>query len=126
MLEMNSGVRWERLVNNDVVDMLRVIYQPGGMSSTDGTSMNHTAMEYAHILEGELTIKLGFEEYTLAAGDSIAFDAMSPHMFVNRGKEPAVGIWFVANRDQRDTSAVISGQLSSAVGVLQRFRQPQL
>lgn len=45
------------------------------------------------VLSGELTIKSGGEEYNLAAGDSIHYDASQPYYRINFGDEPCVVIW---------------------------------
>ena len=49
----------------------------------------HGGKEYAYILRGHLGIKIGFEEFELGPGDSIAFDAQMPHRLWTIGPEPA-------------------------------------
>jgi transcriptional regulator with XRE-family HTH domain len=46
--------------------------------------------DFAFVLSGELTITVGDEEFVLAAGDSIHYDAMQPHCWGNQGDEPCV------------------------------------
>jgi quercetin dioxygenase-like cupin family protein len=43
-------------------------------------------------------LTLGFDKYVLNAGDSVSFDSTTPHSYANHGTEPAVGVWFVAER----------------------------
>jgi len=58
--------------------------------------MRHPGMEYGYLLEGELTLTLGFDEYHLRPGDSVCFESATPHRYRNDGEQPAVGVWFVA------------------------------
>lgn len=103
VIEMENGVRWERLAmgRQDDVDALLVTYQPGASSSLEGKLMRHPGSEYAYMLEGELTLQLEFDTYVLTPGDSLHFDSSRPHMFSNQGATPAKGLWFVVGR--RDT-----------------------
>lgn len=97
VLELDSGVVWERLghVPGTDVDFLRVTYRPGGASSGSGGLMRHAGTEYGCLTSGELVLTLGFEEYTLRPGDAVCFESTTPHRYRNDGEEPAVGIWFV-------------------------------
>jgi transcriptional regulator with XRE-family HTH domain/quercetin dioxygenase-like cupin family protein len=97
-LELDSGVVWERLgrIPGTDNDFLLVTYAPGGTSSSTGRLMRHPGMEYGYLLEGELTLTLGFDEYHLRPGDSVCFESATPHRYRNDGEQPAVGVWFVA------------------------------
>jgi transcriptional regulator with XRE-family HTH domain len=97
VLELDSGVVWERLghVPGTDVDFLRVTYRPGGSSSGSGGLMRHAGIEYGCLTSGELVLTLGFEEYTLRPGDAVCFESTTPHRYRNDGTEPAVGVWFV-------------------------------
>ncbi len=132
-LEMDNGVRWERLAIGEggPTEPLLVTYSPGASSSIEGKLMRHGGFEYAYILEGELTLQLEFDTYILAAGDSLQFDSVRPHMYTNHGAVAAVGVWHVVGRRQQNQSLPValasplslarhSGpELSSAVDVLQ-------
>jgi transcriptional regulator with XRE-family HTH domain len=100
VLELDSGVVWERLghVPGTDVDFLLVTYRPGGSSSTSGGLMRHAGTEYGYLLSGELVLTLGFDETTLRPGDALSFESTTPHRYRNDGTEPAVGVWFVADR----------------------------
>ena len=50
------------------------------------------------MLEGRLTIQIGFEERELGPGDAIALDSTTPHRLVNRGDVPVHAVWFVLGR----------------------------
>jgi transcriptional regulator with XRE-family HTH domain len=99
-LELESGVTWELLSDllPHLVDFMFVTYEPGGRSSSSGKLMRHTGTEFAYLLRGKLKIQVGFDEYVLQAGDTLAFDSSEPHLLVNEGSEPAEGIWFVLGR----------------------------
>jgi transcriptional regulator with XRE-family HTH domain len=100
-LTLDSGVTWELLgeLPGRTVDFLRITYPPGGTSSSSGGLMRHPGCEYGMVLSGELILTLGFDEIHLRAGDSISFESTTPHRYRNDGTEPAVGIWFVLERE---------------------------
>jgi transcriptional regulator with XRE-family HTH domain len=130
VLEMENGVRWERLAigQDGVADALLVTYAPGASSSVEGRLMRHAGVEYAYVLEGRLTLQLDFDEYELGPGDSLHFDSVRPHLYSNRGDTVARGVWFVVGRRQQNlelpaapgaASITEGGALTSAVDVLQ-------
>ena len=97
VLELDSGVVWERLghVPGADVDFLLVTYRPGGASSGTGGLMRHPGTEYGYLTSGELVLTLGFEEHVIRPGDAVCFESTTPHRYRNDGSEPAVGVWFV-------------------------------
>jgi transcriptional regulator with XRE-family HTH domain len=99
-LDMTSGVHWEQLTrgSDPYADVLLVTYAPGGKSSADGTLMTHSGVEYAYLLDGELTLHIGFERLILRAGDSLRFESSQPHLYSNEAQEAARGLWFVLGR----------------------------
>jgi quercetin dioxygenase-like cupin family protein/DNA-binding XRE family transcriptional regulator len=99
VLELDSGVTWQRLgrVPDVQVDFLLVTYRPGSSSSSTGQLMRHAGTEYGYLLRGELTVTLGFDEYRLQPGDAINFPSATPHRYRNDGDVPAVGVWFVVD-----------------------------
>jgi transcriptional regulator with XRE-family HTH domain len=101
VIDLDSGVRWERLTSHqhEHVDFLHVVYDVGGSSASDAKMMRHPGREYGVVLEGRLGVQLGFDEYALGPGDSIAFDSTQPHRLWNLGNVPVKGIWFVVGRD---------------------------
>ncbi|CUR55495.1 putative Transcriptional regulator [metagenome] len=130
VIDMENGVRWERLAigqGGDVQPLL-VTYAPGGSSSIEGKMTRHNGHEYAYLISGELTAQLEFDTHVLSPGDSLSFDSMKPHLYVNRSDTPAVGIWFVvgredhANEDARMGHATHSA-VNSAVDVLRAMDQ---
>jgi transcriptional regulator with XRE-family HTH domain len=105
-IELESGVRWERLTPTAEpdADFLQVVYEVGGASSRGGTHMRHMGREYGLVLSGCLRVVIGFdEEHELGPGDSIAFESSRPHRLENAGDEPVEAIWFVVGRSDSDT-----------------------
>jgi transcriptional regulator with XRE-family HTH domain len=102
-LELESGVRWERLTAtpNPDVDFLYLTYEVGGTSSTDGL-IRHSGIEYGLILSGRLTVTVGFDSYELEAGDAISFPSTTPHRLSNEGDAPVEAVWFVIGRGSAD------------------------
>src|SRR5512133_2155858 len=104
-IELESGVRWERLTPTPEpdADFLYVVYEVGGASSREGTHMRHMGREYGLVLSGRLRVTIGFdEEHVLGPGDSIAFESSRPHRLENAGAEPVEAIWFVVGRAHSD------------------------
>jgi transcriptional regulator with XRE-family HTH domain len=99
-IELDSGVRWEELSaeQEDGIDFLHVTYEVGGASTPDRSLMRHHGREYGYVMTGTLGIQIGFREYELGPGDSIAFDSTVPHRLFNKGDVPVHGIWFVVGR----------------------------
>jgi transcriptional regulator with XRE-family HTH domain len=97
VLELDSGVTWERLgqVPGVHVDFILATYAPGGSSSSTGQLMRHQGVEYAYVLSGELTLTLGFDQHVLSPGDAVSFASTKPHAYRNDGVTPAVGVWCV-------------------------------
>lgn len=94
-IELKGDVSWARLTARDEenVEFLEVHYQVGASS---GAKMSHHAgREFGLILEGVLTLELGFERYELEPGDSIIFDSSTPHRMSNAGEIPMKAIWMV-------------------------------
>ncbi len=100
-IDLDSGVRWEELTadTEEGVDFLEAIYEVGGASTPDESLMRHHGREYGYIISGMLGVRIGFEEYTLTAGDSIAFDSTRPHRLFNKGDVPVHAIWVVVGRE---------------------------
>lgn len=100
-IDLASGVRWEELTatKEEGVDFLYATYEVGGASTPDESLMRHHGREYGYVMSGTLGIQIGFNEYTLEPGDSIAFDSERPHRLFNKGDQPVHAVWFVVGRD---------------------------
>jgi transcriptional regulator with XRE-family HTH domain len=99
-IDLDSGVRWEELAadREEGIDFLEAIYEVGGASTPDRSLMRHQGREYGYVVSGTLGIQIGFQEYVLQPGDSIAFDSTTPHRLFNQGDVPVHAIWFVVGR----------------------------
>jgi transcriptional regulator with XRE-family HTH domain len=97
VLEMDSGVIWERLVDNTGtgLDFIEIIYPAHSSSTNDKRMLRHTGSECGWLMEGELEITVGFEVFTLHAGEAIGFDSSTPHLLANKTDRVARGIWVV-------------------------------
>jgi transcriptional regulator with XRE-family HTH domain/mannose-6-phosphate isomerase-like protein (cupin superfamily) len=96
-LVMDSGVVWEQLATNTGtgLDFIEIIYPPHSTSTNDNRMLQHAGSEFGYLLSGELEITVGFEVFTLRAGEALGFDSAVPHLLSNRTDIPARGIWFV-------------------------------
>jgi transcriptional regulator with XRE-family HTH domain len=98
-IDLGSGVHWERLTPGpDGVQFTYNVYKPGGSSSEAGTFLRHSGREYGYVIEGRLSVTLGFETHELGPGDSIAFDSSVPHRLFNEGDSDVVSIWVAIGR----------------------------
>jgi transcriptional regulator with XRE-family HTH domain len=105
-LQLDSGVRWERLnpTADPDIDFLYLVYDVGGASSRDGTYMRHMGREFGIVLSGNLRVTIGFDEvHELGPGDSIGFECSEPHRIENIGDEQVTAIWCVVGRERSDS-----------------------
>jgi transcriptional regulator with XRE-family HTH domain len=107
VINLDSGVRWERLTphSDQDVEFLYVAYPVGAESCPEDALMTHGGKEYGYISSGKLGVRVGFDEYELGPGDSIAFDSSSPHRLWAVGEDPVHAVWVVIGRkaDPRGT-----------------------
>ena len=99
-VNLASGVRWERLTphSDPEVEFLHVVYPVGAESCADDALVTHRGREYGYVSSGTLGVRVGFDEYELGPGTSIAFDSSSPHRLWTIGGEPVHAIWVVIGR----------------------------
>ena len=100
VINLESGVRWERLTPHSDPDMefLYVTYPVGAESCPPDALVTHGGREYGYVTSGTLGVRVGFDEYQLDAGTSIAFDSSSPHRLWAIGEEPVHAVWVVVGR----------------------------
>jgi transcriptional regulator with XRE-family HTH domain len=99
-LDLETGVRWERLTTRDErdVEFLFTIYPPGSESAPADALVRHNGREFGLVLSGRLGVTIGFEDYVLGPGDSISFESTTPHRLRNDGREPVTAVWVVVAR----------------------------
>ncbi len=110
VINLASGVRWERLTphSDSDVEFLYVVYPVGAESCPEEALVTHGGREYGYVTSGTLGVRVGFDEYELGRGASIAFDSSSPHRLWAIGDEPVHAIWLVIGREA-DPRADASG-----------------
>jgi transcriptional regulator with XRE-family HTH domain len=88
-IEIEGGVQWERLTPNrlEFCEFLELVYAPRAESNP--ILYRHPGIELVLVLAGRFDITIGFERYTLDAGDSIWFPSTFPHRYVNPTDEEA-------------------------------------
>ena len=101
VINLASGVRWERLTphSDREVEFLYVVYPVGAASCPEDALMSHGGKEYGYVTSGTLGVRVGFDEYELGAGGSIAFNSSSPHRLWAVGDEPVHAVWVVIGRE---------------------------
>ena len=52
----------------------------------------HPGIEFLYVMNGELALKIGTEEYQLEGGDSVYFDSSIPHSYRRTGKKTCDGL----------------------------------
>jgi transcriptional regulator with XRE-family HTH domain len=80
----------ERLTGDLVeprLEVWRVIHQPGTGSGSDPIRWDGEALVFCEA--GEMEFRIGEEDYALRAGDSLHYKTTIPHLWANRGTEPA-------------------------------------
>lgn len=99
-IQLNSGVRWERLMfwGDEDVEFLEAVYEPGSASSPDDSLVRHNGTEFGHVLSGTLRVIVGFDEFVLNPGDTITFPSSTPHRLSNDGPDTVRAIWVVRGR----------------------------
>lgn len=92
-IALPGGVTWEMLnpALEDGFEFVEYVYDVGGHDGDDYFRRN--GWEYGFVAEGRLGGAIGFAEFELEAGDSIAFDSSAPHRFWNAGDAPARAYW---------------------------------
>jgi transcriptional regulator with XRE-family HTH domain len=114
-IEIRGGVRWERLTPTalDGIEFLELVYAPGAES--DRQSYRHPGIELVLVTEGVMTIFLGFTQYDLQAGDSIAFPSSTPHRYVNLTSAETRAVTVIL-RDELSTLALVGADEAPAEG----------
>ena len=108
VINLESGVRWERLTaaSDPHVEFLTVVYPAGASSCDEDSLVRHGGKEYGYVISGRLGVRIGFDEYELEPGMAVSFDSSSPHRLWAIGDEPAEAIWVVVGRQSDGRSPV--------------------
>lgn len=98
VIPLPGGTRWERLTPQPEsgAEFIEVIYPPGHDQTLHPQDfIRHSSREYGLVLEGALTVQVGFDKTVLHTGDSIAFDSVTPHRFWNETPREVRAVWFI-------------------------------
>jgi mannose-6-phosphate isomerase-like protein (cupin superfamily)/DNA-binding XRE family transcriptional regulator len=100
VIELESGVRWERMAawEDPGAEFMIAVYGVGGSSSADGKLMRHRGREFGLVLSGTLNVTVGFEDHVLGPGDSITFQSTTPHRLHNDGPVEVRAVWVTLGR----------------------------
>lgn len=94
-IELQGGVIWERLTSMAIkgIEFLHIEY---GAGASSGSAMSHhPGSEFGFVLEGVLTLNLGFDEHVMYPGDSVIFNSSTPHRLSNTGECPMRALWVI-------------------------------
>ena len=92
-----SGTRVYLLSHHDplkIMDPFLMVFKPGSHSRGIMTPEN-PRQEFCQVITGRVDVRLGEEEFVLAAGDSFYFISDKEHLFINHSKEKAEMLWVV-------------------------------
>jgi len=100
VIELETGVRWERMAawDDPDVEFMVAVYGVGGSSSADGALISHRGREFGVVLSGTLSVTVGADEHTLQPGDSISFASTTPHRLRNDGPAEVRAMWVTLGR----------------------------
>jgi hypothetical protein len=76
----------------------------------------HPGYEFLYLLEGDLEIRHADKTHVMEAGDSVYFDASTPHAYRCAGKVSAVAIIVTMHQAQAPVPAVSLRPLGAALG----------
>lgn len=102
-IKLSSGPSWSRLtaVGESDAEFLEVVYAPHTRSPLE--HIHHEGREYGIVISGALDVEVDGAATVLEPGDSIVFDSHLPHRFWNDGDVEVRAVWFVRDRDTRDS-----------------------
>lgn len=98
-IHLDAGITWESLLSEEEPGLEWFIVEYPPDAGPTQTMVQHNGREYGLVLLGTVIVKLGFMEYELGAGDSIAFDATTPHQLRNGSSSIARGAWTILGRN---------------------------
>ena len=103
VLEMENGVRWERLAVGEGGRPTRCS-SPTSPARPARSREAHAPRRRRVRLHprGRAHPAARLRHLVLGPGDSLQFDSVRPHLYSNRGSTPARGIWFVVGRREQN------------------------
>jgi transcriptional regulator with XRE-family HTH domain len=100
-ISLEHGVTWENLLPGEMPGLrfMQIRYAPGAHSGEH--MLRHPGRDVFLVLEGQLTITVGFAEHVLGPSDSITFADFEPHHVRNDGTAEGIAILCVVGDDER-------------------------
>jgi transcriptional regulator with XRE-family HTH domain len=97
VIPLGGGMRWERLTPRAEAGavFIEVVYPPNPSAPPPQDMVRHSGREYGVVVQGALTVQVGFERTVLSRGDSMAIDSEIPHRFWNATAGEVRAIWFI-------------------------------
>jgi transcriptional regulator with XRE-family HTH domain len=94
----NGGVRYEQLMisRRSAFPAEMVLIEVEKECATAMSGGGHEGSEMAYVLSGSARLSIGTQEYTVAEGDSICFDARLPHQLQNIGRKTFRAVWSIS------------------------------
>jgi len=91
----NDKITYELLSPNLAVKMelIHIIFEEN--ASTGDELYSHPGEEGGVVLQGTMEVTVGTEIYVLEEGDSIYFNAETPHRYRNIGSGKLTGVWAI-------------------------------
>jgi transcriptional regulator with XRE-family HTH domain len=84
----------------------------------------HTGSEFLYLLDGDLKIRHGDQEYALETGDAAYFDASTPHSYMCVGRKPAGAIIVTMHQSPIGQLTLPPKQAAPAVSGTAQLRAP--
>ncbi|KMY68075.1 hypothetical protein AAU61_09735 [Desulfocarbo indianensis] len=81
-----------RMVKHRQMQPFYTVIKPGGGSREH---YDHQGEEFGLVLQGELTLTVGTETYTVKAGSSFYYSSTLPHAWTNESDQPCTVVWVV-------------------------------
>ncbi|MGB7820535.1 MAG: XRE family transcriptional regulator [Ornithinibacter sp.] len=113
-IPLEGGTRWERLTPKPEAsaEFIEVIYPPAGGESTPDDLIRHSSREYGVVIQGALTVQVGFDRTVLHPGDSMAFDSVIPHRFWNDTLDEVRAIWFIVDAASDNATSSVETRIN--------------
>lgn len=94
-VDLTGGVTYRRLSPPlPGTDFFESIYPPGSSSGSPDEYLEHAGIDAGTVTAGRVIVESPTERVELQAGDSIAFDASTPHRITNPDRDkPAILTW---------------------------------
>jgi transcriptional regulator with XRE-family HTH domain len=85
--------RMVRSVASKRMEPFLTTIKPGGKSRDP---YSHPGEEFGFVLQGEITITVGNDTYTVGAMSSFYYSSLLPHSWINKGRKTCKIIWVVS------------------------------